>query len=180
MTAEPHSQLTTKDHAILQAMLERYRGPWGTYAKLLEQKVRTSSVCLRDDIAPDVVTLNTTLTYFVDGRSARSHVLVQCPPNQLPFYALSIHTLRGLALLGIAEHSSVVVDLGSGLKEILQVDDVVSQPEAEARVREVSKTLAQGEASARQENVLRFRSIPARLFRGEGMSPNDDPGPSAA
>src|SRR5690606_34609989 len=102
MVTEPHCQLTTRDHAILQSMLERYRGPRGPYLQLLERKVRDSSICFRADVPPDVVTIDTRLVYLVDGIRKGPHQLVHGDgAESLPPFALSIRTVRGLALLGL-------------------------------------------------------------------------------
>jgi regulator of nucleoside diphosphate kinase len=128
MATEPHFQLTTKDHAVLQAILERHRGPRGPYVQLLERKVRDSSIYFREDIPPGVVTLDTRLTYFVDGTRTGPHLIVQSTGADLAPFALSIHTIRGLALLGMAEQSTITLDLGEGVQEVLRVEDVVFQP----------------------------------------------------
>lgn len=181
MVTEPHFQLTTKDHAILQTLLERYRGPRGPYLILLERKVRDSAIYFRDDIPPGVVTLNTRFTYFVNGAAAGPHLVVQSDGKDLPPFALSIGTLRGLALLGLAERGSIVVDLGTGVSETLVVDDVLSQPEAEARMNETVKAVVQGDSAGRTENILSFRPRETRIASGNLSGPDDDdPGPRAA
>lgn len=181
MSTEPHCQLTTKDHAILEAILERYQGDYGPYLKLLEQKVRSSAIYLRDDIPPKVITLNSRVIYFVDGLMTGPHLVVQSQPGGLPSYALSIHTLRGLALLGLAERGTITVDLGSSVRETLRVDTVVSQPEADVRVHDTSKRLAQGDLSGKVKNVVDFRPRMISANASPGYIPDDDdPGPSAA
>lgn len=181
MVTEPQFQLTTKDHAILQAMLERYRGPRGPYTLLLERKVRDSAIFFRDDIPPGVVTLNTSLTYLVDGKLTGPQVIVQSEATDLPPLALSIHTLHGLALLGLGEGSSISVDFSEGVRKILTVKDVLSQPEAQARATQAAGGIVQGDSAGRTQNVVSFPS--RRAAAGFPASPNhddDDPGPQAA
>lgn len=182
MVTEPHCQLTTKDHAILQAMLERHRGPHGPFIQLLERKVRSSAIYFRDDIPPGVVTLNTRLTYRVNGVLTGPHLVVQSEGQDLPEYALSIHTIRGLALLGLAERATVAVPLGHDVVEELRVEDVLSQPEAEVRSRETARGIVQGDSAGRTGNVVSFLRKPARMeFSGPSLHPDDDdPGPRAA
>ena len=180
MVTEPRFQLTTKDHAILQTLLERYRGPRGPYLLLLERKVRDSAITFRDDIAPDVVTLNTRLTYLVDGARAGPHLLVQSQGQDLPPFALSIHTLRGLALLGMAQGGSIDVEPGPDIRETLVVESIVSQPEADAR------TSAAPAGSVRafgggSDTVVAFRRRPSSAAARADFHPDDDdPGPRAA
>jgi regulator of nucleoside diphosphate kinase len=180
MATEPHFQLTTKDHAVLQAILERHRGPRGPFVQLLERKVRDSSIYFRDDIPPGVVTLDTRLTYYVNGIRTGPHLIVQSAGADLAPFALSIHTLRGLALLGMAERNAMTLDLGKGVFEELRIDDVLFQPEADARVRMTSKGIVQGDSAGRVENIVSFRR-PAHAQFGTVHAPDDDdPGPRAA
>ena len=180
MVTEPHFQLTTKDHAILQTLLERHRGPYGPFVQLLEQKVRSSAIYFRDDIPPGVVTLNSRLTYWVNGVLSGPHLLVQSAGADLPAYAVSIHTLRGLALLGLAERAAVTIELGGGAVEELRVEDVLAQPEAEARVREVARWPVQSESGSPGTNVVSFLRKPAPMAQLRPDPEDDDPGPSAA
>lgn len=180
MVTEPHFQLTTKDHAILQAMLERYRGPRGPFRHLLERKIRDSAIYFRDDIPPGVVTVSTRLTYLVDGIRTGPHLIVQSGTGDLPPFALSIHTLRGLALLGLAERGSITVELGAGLRETLTVEDVLSQPEAEARMNEASKRFVQGDSAGRMGNIVSLESRRVAFSADFGPDDDDDPGPRAA
>jgi regulator of nucleoside diphosphate kinase len=179
MATEPHFQLTTKDHAVLQAILERHRGPRGPYVQLLERKVRDSSIYFREDIPPGVVTLDTRLTYFVDGTRTGPHLIVQSTGADLAPFALSIHTIRGLALLGMAEQSTITLDLGEGVQEVLRVEDVVFQPEANARINMMSKGIVRADSTGRVENIVSFRR-PSRAQMGLHLPDDDDPGPRAA
>ena len=179
MATEPLFQLKTRDHAILQAMLERHGGARGPFARLLERKVRTSAICFRDDIPADVVTLDTRLSYRVNGRPAGPHVIVQGEVDDLPDHAVSIRTIRGLALLGLSERACITVDLGRDVAEELCVEHILSQPEAEARLRATAHQLARGEEAGRTPNIVSFprRPAPAAAF---SPPDDDDPGPQAA
>ncbi len=132
MPTELSCRITTKDLAILETMLDRYRGSCPHYAYQLRLKVRASDIYLRDDIPPDVVTLNSRVAYSVDGAPAGPHLIVQSQSPELPGFALSIHSLRGLALLGMSEGQETWVT-SRGRVEHLTVDEVRAQPEAEAR-----------------------------------------------
>lgn len=180
MVTKPHSQLTTKDHAILQTILERHRGPHGPFARLLEQKLRSSSICFRDDIPPGVVTLNTRLTYRINGVFAGPQLVVQSEDADLPDFALSIHAIRGLALLGLEEGASITVHSKQNNVEALQVESVLSQPEAEARIRDATSGLAQGRSAPATKNVVHFVARPVRATPSLSPIDDDDPGPRAA
>src|SRR5690606_36676262 len=104
MVTEPQFQLTKKEREILQAMLERHRGQGGPFLQLLEYKLRASAVRPDDDGAPATAALGRRVAYLVDGETAGPHLLVQKQRPRLPDDALSIHTIRGLALLGLPEN----------------------------------------------------------------------------
>ena len=162
MATEPLFQLTTRDHAILEAMLERHRGPHGPFARLLERKLRASAIAFREDIPPGVVTLGSRVGYRVDGRPAGPHLLVEDEADAGD--ALSIRTIRGLALLGLSERAEIVVDLGEGVSETLRVEAVAQPPAPENTPEDTT--------------VVRFRPR-AAMPRHPGPE-DDDPGPRAA
>lgn len=168
MVTEPPFHLTTRDHAILQALFDAWRGPHGPYSLLLGQKLRGSALAFSGDIGRDVVTLGSRIAYTVDGRPAGPHVLAEEPDPAEG--AVSISTLRGLGLLGLTEGSTAVIELGDGAREELHVVKVLSQPEAEARLNASSTDGA---------TVVSFRPRARPAFSGDGPE-DDDPGPFAA
>ena len=133
MPTDSTCRITTKDLAILETMFDRYRGSCLHYADLLRRKVRASKIYLRDDIPPDVVTLNSLVAYSVDGHPAGPHLLVQSQVRNLPDFALSIHSLRGLALLGMSKGHRTEIANPDNQTERLFVDEVRAQPEAESQ-----------------------------------------------
>jgi len=179
MATEPLFHLTTRDHAILQALFDAHRGPHGPYLLLLEQKLRGSALAFSDDIPADVATLGSLVAYTVDGVPAGPHRLVE---GDAPEGGLSVLTLRGLALLGLSEGAALRVDPGSGAGETLRLDKVLSQPEAAAR----GKAAGSGAGAA----VIGFRPRAARHAFPDSAFPDpafpdlgpddDDPGPRAA
>jgi len=174
MVTEPQFQLTTRDHAILQAMLEQHRGPHDPFVLLLARKLRASAISFSDDIPPGVVTLGSRVAYRIDGAQAGPHMLVEDDISANAGADLSIRGLHGLALLGLAEGASITVDIGDGM-QTLQVEAVLSQPEAEARMRRNERRATGGEASG---SVLHFR--PRAAASSHPGTDDDDPGPRAA
>lgn len=171
METEPRFLLTTRDHAILQAMHERHRGPHGPFARLLDRKLRSSAIAFSSDVPPGVVTLGSRVTYRLDGELVGPQVLVQGEVADLPAFAVSIHSLRGLALLGLAEGSTLALDLGNGAVEELRVEEVLAPPEAEAQPRR---------PAAGDGNVLSFPRRAAGSGPQRRDPDDDDPGPRAA
>lgn len=187
MATEPRFNLTTRDHAILEALLDAYGGPRGPWVQLLEQKLRASAIAFSGDIAADVVTLGSRVAYRVDGKAAGPHKLAESEAAAAVPDEISIHTLRGLALLGLAEGDAVIVGLGEGASEQLVVDKVLSQPEAEARRRVPAPGPSLAADAGDGSTVVSFRPRPAgrQGFPGPGPGPapgpdDDDPGPRAA
>lgn len=173
MVTEPQFQLTTRDHAILQAMLDEHRGPHDPFMQLLDRKLRASAISFSDDIPPGVVTLDSRVAYRIDGAPAGPRVLVERHMPDNAGDALSIRTIHGLALLGLAEGASVTVATGDEV-QVLHVETVLSQPEAQARARQNERSAA-GESAG---SVLHFRPRMA-ASRHPGHD-DDDPGPRAA
>ena len=173
MATEPRFHLTTRDHAILQALADGWRGARSPYLLALEQKLRASALAFSDDIPAGVVTLDSRVAYTVNGGPAGPHVLVQDDAPDLPDDRISVRTMRGLALLGLPEGAAATVDLGNGASEELRVVEVLSQPEAEARRR------AAGPSTATGATVVSFRPRAAASLTESGPD-DDDPGPRAA
>jgi hypothetical protein len=68
MSREFFSQLTTKDVSILTTILERYEDLADAFATLLREKLSHATIYFRDDIPGDAVTLNSRVTYRINGR----------------------------------------------------------------------------------------------------------------
>lgn len=180
MVTEPSCQLTTRDHAILQEMLERHTGPYTPFTRLLERKLRSSAICFRDDIPPGVVTLNTRLTYVVNGMPTGPHLLVPGNGEDLPGDALSIDTVRGLALLGLPEGAAITVALADDAVEKLRVEKVFPQVAGSA-MRQTPRSAIQSGGASRPDNVVSFhRARNVMSFTASRGPDDDDPGPRAA
>ena len=174
MVTEPQYQLTTRDHAILQAMFDQHRGPHDPFMQLLDRKLRSSASSFSDDMPPDVVTLGSRVAYRIDGAPAGPHVLAEEDKGENAADALSIRTVHGLALLGLAEGAAVSIDLGDGITQTLQVETVLSQPEAQARMRQNER----GRVGEETGSVVHFR--PRMTASRHPGHDDDDPGPRAA
>lgn len=133
MPMEPHCQFTAKDFSLLEAMLEGCRQRDGALAALLRRKLKSATVVYRDDIRANVVTLNSRVVYRAGNQPFGPHLIVQ-EAHANRSGQISIQTLRGLGLLGLAEGQRITVDRdGNGL-ETLIVDRLVFQPQAELRL----------------------------------------------
>lgn len=175
MSRESFCQLTAGDVNVLMSMLEAYRETPDLFTAFLRDKINHAEIYFKDDIPSDVVTLDSHVMYTINGRDTLLHVLVRSGLERLPDFALSVHTMRGLALLGLAEGEKVEYFLEDGRREILQVVTVTYQPEArESKFKGSSQAPFQSVDNAPQ--VLSFKP----RLRSIVYEPDDDPGPSAA
>jgi regulator of nucleoside diphosphate kinase len=175
--------LTTRDFHLLRTLSERsvYRDE--AFLRLLRQKLSTATVVFPEDIDPQVATINSRVDFSVDGQPSESRALVHDGDHAVA--GLTIATLRGLALLGMREGETVVVERSDGKREELRLDRVAYQPEAARRAGSGGLDAAERDAGAEpQASVILFpghrkpasRHIPSALIGAE----DDDPGPGAA
>ncbi|MHC2485076.1 transcription elongation factor GreAB [Rhizobium leguminosarum] len=172
MSREAFYQLTAEDANVLMSMLERQGDRPGPFAAVLREKFNRSSVFSRQDIPANVVTIDTELVYTINGVRVGPHVLVHKPAGGLPRLALSVCSMRGLALLGLAIGEKTEIPGNDGEFEVLTVESVLFQPEAETRLKEKDR----GAAELIDPKVVDFRPRPKKAV----ISDDDDPGPSAA
>lgn len=164
-------RLTTKDYAVLETMLERSREPAGAHAALLRRKLAGAGLWLNEDIPADVVTLNSRVAFRAGDAPATTRIVAQAPIDGLVGMLLPVTTLRGLALLGLAEGESVTFGLD---ETTLTVLEVAYQPEAAQREAQMLRV-----PPARPALRL-VHSAPEPAFAPRGFGGSDDPGPSAA
>jgi regulator of nucleoside diphosphate kinase len=181
----PHNPclLTTKDYTILEVMLERCLGLDDPLRPILQEKLKSAVVVFADDIPSAVVTLNSRVSYSVNGGPAETRIVAHDGIGGLVGRVISITVPRGLALLGVAEGQSFRFRDGGrdGVGETVTVREVAYQPEAARREAETMNhpavppfpglrlvhSSADAPAAARK-TATRYNPAP------------DDPGPSAA
>lgn len=170
MSTDFDFRLTARAASVLTAMLDRAAGAEPAFTALLRRKLGRSSVCFGSDIPQGVVTLNSHVLYTVDGELAGPHLIVASEGDDFPDYALSIHEIRGLALLGLAEGQSIFVEEDDDAPTRLAVVKVGFQSESSATSGHRT-TVDSG------SRIVAFRGrMPAAGSRFEP----DDPGPRAA
>lgn len=179
MTAET-CILTTKDFTILEVMRDRCLGMDDPLAPVLRRKLESATVMFREDVPANVATLSSRVTFSVDGRDPDTRVLSHDRMASPVGMFLPITTLRGLALLGLAEGQEFGLTDGEGEAVRVLLETVHYQPEAARREREAlagASVPMQRKPALRLIHGARFdqpRPVPA-VFGGP-----DDPGPSAA
>ncbi len=175
MSRECFSQLTAADVNVLMSLLEHYSDTPTAYTVLLRDKLNHASIFFGEDVPADVVTIDSRLEFSVDGVPMGPHVLVKSSPEDLPNFALSIHSMRGLALLGLAVGESVEIITDEGGRQTLRIDRILFQPEEQRRSEHVTAN-ERHETIDRAPQVISFRP----RQRSTGYRLDDDPGPSAA
>lgn len=163
--------VSTRDFAILEN-LARLQLPAGhPVGALLRAQLDSCRIVSPENIAPDIVTLNTRAVFSIDGASRESRVLVHTEERSLYGGTISVTTPLGAALLGLRAGTSAPILPASGRPRTLFLEAVAYQPEAEERARAP-------EATPRQRGAVLTLASARRKQRG--LSSPDDPGPGAA
>ncbi len=174
MSRETFCQLTAGDVNVLMSMLEHETNCSEPFMTLLREKLNHSSVFFREDIPANVVTLDTQVVYTVNGARTGPHVLVRSAADKLARFAISVRTMRGLALLGLAVGEKTEILGEEERPETLSVERIVFQPEADALLNGTSSKPIEPVDLAPQ--VINFQPRPRKTV----VENDDDPGPSAA
>ncbi len=173
--------LTTKDFTILEVLHDRPGSLPTLLLPLLRHKLQNALVVLRDDLPTDVASINSRVSYRIDGGNIDSRVISTGQINGPEGMFLPITTLRGLALIGLREGQAMSVDNVDGVSEKIVLLKVEYQPEATRRERD---TLGRSTADAYRKPLLRLIVDGLDQHRRHDvLNPTkgpDDPGPSAA
>jgi regulator of nucleoside diphosphate kinase len=181
-------RLTSKDFSILEVMLERRIASEDRILPLLKCKLANASVVVVDSIEADVATLNSRVVFRINGAPAETRTLVQNDVRGTVGTDLPVTTLRGLALLGLKEGQSAMVELATGETQLIRLEKVLYQPEAARRRFAPKPASKQASVPPAGRPALRLvHSAPADVtplgerpeIRHRGPY-DDDPGPSAA
>ena len=163
--------LTTGDHLVLEAIVERFNHQDTFFAQMLRRKTRDSRLYLREDVPADVAILESWVVYVVDGVEMGPHQLVDISPENVAGDQLSIYTPRGLALLGLVKGASAELETDEGQPETIRLVKV-TQPLANGASTIPAQPQPAGE-------VIAFRARKAAMTSSP-WTPGDDPGPTAA
>ena len=122
--------LTSHDLKCLQRLLESERLRALPGADALQDELDRANEVAPEDIAPDVVTMNSTVR-FVDEEANVEHELALVYPHQAgKAGTVSIFAPVGSALLGLAVGQSIDWQVPDGRKLTLRIVGVSNQPEA--------------------------------------------------
>ena len=178
-------RLTTRDFSMLETMLHRGMAVGDPIVPLLQAKLAGAEIMPLDAIGAGIVTLNSRVVFRVDAGPAETRTLVRHDMRGAVGVSLPVSTMRGLAMLGLAEGETISIERTTGRPESILIEKVLYQPEA-ARRQFAPKAAA---PPARRPALTLVHSVAAhgsalgemRKIRQTAVDGNDDdPGPSAA
>jgi regulator of nucleoside diphosphate kinase len=170
--------LTTKDFSILEAMREQYLAQGDPLAEIIRRKLAGATVTFLDDVPANVVTLNSRVTYRIDGGVPDTRIIAHGEMRGSIGMLLTISNPRALALLGLAEGENFTFGGRSVPEQTATVEAVIYQPEAAKRNARPAADVPPPLPGLRLVHSA-DRVAPAPAWRSSGRG-NDDPGPSAA
>jgi regulator of nucleoside diphosphate kinase len=172
--------LTTKDFTILEVMRDRCLGRDDPLAPILKRKLDTATVMFREDVPAHVATLNSRVTFSVNGRDPDTRVLSHARMETPVGMFLPITNPRGLALLGLSEGESFFLNEGEGEEVRVLLETVHYQPEAARREKEALISLSVTPQRKPMLKLIRGARLDQPRFVPSEVCGPDDPGPSAA
>ncbi|PBC05935.1 nucleoside-diphosphate kinase [Mesorhizobium sp. WSM3860] len=170
-------RLTTKDLAILEAMLIRRRGFADAIVPMLERKLAESSIVPVGMLEPDVATLNSRVVFRVDEGAPETRTLMLGDAFAPVGSGLPVGTWRGLCLLGMRAGQSVLAKRPDGSGERILLEDVAYQPDAARQATPTAGQRPRGPRLVYSATADRWPLGGAGKIR---QTEGDDPGPSAA
>lgn len=176
MWKRPGCTLTKEDFDILRRMLEEHQDHDEAMTSLLRQKLETAQVVCKADMPDNVVTIDSRISFRLGNGMPETRIISRDRSGGSVSYFLPITTMRGLALLGLAEGQTAAISRNSSLVEILQVTAIHYQPERTERLREAEEAIHPGLRHAETSREADHVVGRGRVSFPEG----DDPGPSAA
>src|SRR5690606_36673964 len=134
--------LTTKDFTIVEVMRDRCLGQDDPLAPILKRKLESAIVMFRDDVPDDVATMSSRVTFSVNGRDPDTRIISHDRMTSPIGMFLPVTTLRGLALIGLAEGEHFVFTNSDSVEARILLEKVQYQPEAARREKEAFERLA--------------------------------------
>ncbi|MBB3660243.1 regulator of nucleoside diphosphate kinase [Rhizobium sp. BK650] len=167
--------LTTKDYTLLETIHDDPLVRDTALLSLVRRKKASAIVLFREDLPEDVASVNSRVTFSVDGRRD-TRVLTTDRMTTPVGMLLPVDTLRGLALLGLREGQTIVIENVDGHLEAISLDAVNYQPE---RVMRRSRGFPVRMGSG-DKPILRLVQGVGPACSGRPPEEPEDPGPSAA
>lgn len=163
----PSIQLVARDFEILETMLERRAEHGGPLVPLLREKISSAVVVFREDLPARTVSLSSKVVFRVNAQAPQTCVLVETADNFFEGETLSIHSMRGLSMLGLPEGQIINITNEDGDEEKIEILEVRNLPSPSAQPR--------GSVTAFPLHRVRPPAVPTP---DDDLDP--DPGPAAA
>jgi regulator of nucleoside diphosphate kinase len=166
--------LTSKDHAILEVILNRCLDRDDPLRAMLKMKVMDARVTLLDDIPADVVTLNSRVTFRVGDQPVDTRVLIHQEVYGIVGMTIPISAMRGLAMLGMSVGQSVTYSRTDENTETITVLAIRYQPEAARRERSRGATAQRDISLQRPARVGSVKSLLSTCNEIDDLGPSAD------
>ena len=177
MSQSDPAVLTSKDFALIENLLLESNDVFSGLALAIRRKLLNARLVFPEDIKADVVTVDSRVRYRVNHGPAEERTLVTGLGDDNNTTTCVLGCPRGLALLGASAGQTVQAMGHDGVVETLQIEAVLSQPEAE-RLKTMAARVAPTPPSAGVSSLNAFRR---RSVGSARPAPDDDdPGPRAA
>lgn len=166
MFRESFSQLSAADLIVLNELLTDESSGTAAFKRLVRDKINHAIVSFTNELPDGVARIGSRVTYRVNGELQPTRILTGKPPEEAQQDHLSVQTVSGLALLGLAAGEATAVRVSEAGATLIYLEESECDPAVRRSIRNVIDLAP---------HVARQRARPP-FFR----DPSDDPGPSAA
>lgn len=129
MPGQAQFTFSVRDYAILRGIaVHRPQGLLG-YFSLLNDKLAAGTVVEERDMPPGIVRLDSVVRYRINDDAALEHQLVIGPAREVLGRTVSVRSLHGLALIGLAAGQVVELPEPNGGSTRITLEAVLAQPE---------------------------------------------------
>lgn len=125
--------LTASNAAYLHRLLAAQTNQQHTFSNFLKAKLDAARVWPDCDVPRDVVTLDSRVTFAVNGEFTDTRIISARSRSSIVGLSLPVTHIRGVALLGLAEGQSIALIDRNHDADLLFVEKVRFQPEAQRR-----------------------------------------------
>ena len=169
--------LTTKDFMTLELIQKHAGGLSESLSLILKKKIDSANVVFREDLPDCVASLNSRITYSVNGKTIGTRVLAHDQTDYPVGFTLPVTSKRGLALLGLCVGEAFVITNEDGREERIVLEKILFQPQAARRYREA---MSRPRTPTERRAALKIHEGGIDDFWRRRTTTPDDHGPSAA
>jgi len=148
-------EITARDYATIEDLLEKTSEQDQVFVPLLRRRIVEARVVFGDDIETDRATIDSRIAFRVNDGPQLVKTLALRSEDSEAEPILPLISFLGIALLGLRAGDSAFAEPLVGQRETVFLDAVLFQPEADFRT---GKTI--GEPRGQQIGMLRSKHIP--------------------